>query len=133
MGVVLTAAERARFHHLGTRCVAVGRSREVPLLEVLNNGKYYYYTLCVKLTDIHTYQAQFIYLYIKLSVQTILFLRMARQSCGPNIQFLSTFLRSRAADSSSSSSSRGDIKEKQIHTFRRKDQARKYIHKTLIV
>ena len=27
---------------LGTRCVAVGRSGEVPLLEVLNNGKYIY-------------------------------------------------------------------------------------------
>ena len=45
MGVALTVAERAkkyiRFMRLGTRCVAVGRSREVPFLEVLNNGKYY--------------------------------------------------------------------------------------------
>ena len=43
MGVVLTVAERAKINRkvrLGTRCVAVGRSGEVPLLEVLNNGKY---------------------------------------------------------------------------------------------
>ena len=40
MGVVLTVAERAKKVRLGTRCVAVGRSGEVPLLEVLNNGKY---------------------------------------------------------------------------------------------
>ena len=43
MGVVLTVAERAKksaLGQLGMRCVAVGRSGEVPLLEVLNNGKY---------------------------------------------------------------------------------------------
>ena len=43
MGVVLTVAERAKINRkvrLGTRCVAVGRSGEVPHLEVLNNGKY---------------------------------------------------------------------------------------------
>ena len=42
MGVVLTA-ERAKINRkvrLGTHCVAVCRSGEVPLLEVLNNGKY---------------------------------------------------------------------------------------------
>ena len=38
--MVLTVAERAKINRkvrLGTRCVAVGRSGEVPLLEVLNN------------------------------------------------------------------------------------------------
>ena len=41
MGVVFDVDERAKnvcFMRFGTRCVAVGRSREVPLLEVLNNG-----------------------------------------------------------------------------------------------
>ena len=44
MGVVLTVAERAKINRkvrLGTRCVAVGRSGEVPLLEVLINGSIY--------------------------------------------------------------------------------------------
>ena len=41
MGVVLTVAERAKINRkvcLETRCVAVGRSGEVPLLEVFKNG-----------------------------------------------------------------------------------------------
>ena len=44
MGVVLTVAERAKINRkvrLGTRCVAVGRRGEVPLLEVLINGSIY--------------------------------------------------------------------------------------------
>ena len=44
MGVVLTVAERAKINRkvrLGTRCVTVGRSGEVPLLEVFNNGSIY--------------------------------------------------------------------------------------------
>ena len=44
MGVVLTFSERAKINRkvrLGTRCVAVGRSGEVPLLEVFNNGSIY--------------------------------------------------------------------------------------------